>query len=71
MRKIILFSLIILSGCATQHIAAPINELKLIRPSPKKPICDYKIGDKCKHFTAAEIAGATTLGHTINDQTDP
>lgn len=72
MIKIILFSLLLLlSGCASQHISSPINDLKFVIPIPKKPPCDYKVGDKCKQFTAAEIAGATTLGHTNDDKTIP
>jgi hypothetical protein len=67
MLKILIVSVIFLTGCATQHIAEPINEFKIIQPLPQKLPCDYKVAGKCKQSTATEISGATTLGH-LNEE---
>ena len=54
--RICLIFLLILSGCATQPIPMP------------PPKCEYTVAGKCKQFSADDVQGATTYGHSNESQ---
>ena len=58
--SIIVILATLIAGCATQPIPMPVPA----------PACDYKVAGKCKTNTASDISGATTLGHS-NDEDLP
>lgn len=67
MKKILtITSTLLLVGCATgpRPMPAPIP---MPAPAPV-PSCDYKVAGKCKHSSAADVSGNTTLGNKEDDE---
>lgn len=58
MKQVLLLAVVLLAGCATPP--KPVSA-----PPPK---CEYTVGGKCKQFTADDTQGATTYGHSNENQ---
>ena len=58
MKQVLLLAVVFLAGCATQpkHVFTP------------PPKCEYTVGGKCRTFTADDQQGATTYGHSNENQ---
>mgnify|MGYP003347265343 CR=1 FL=1 len=52
MKAISLLMVIFLVGCATKPVLLP------------PPKCEYTVAGKCKQFSADDVQGATTYGHS-------
>ena len=56
MKQVLSLAVIVLAGCATQPTPMPL------------PKCEYTVAGKCKQFSADDVQGATTYGHSNEKQ---
>jgi hypothetical protein len=66
MRVALAIIIALIAGCA----GVPQDMPKPSAPPPPAPTCDYRVGGKCKHSSASDISGNTTLGNHTNEQQD-
>lgn len=66
LKKVSLFSVIILTGCASPKIVS--IEKPVYAPPPP---CEMMVAGKCKSMTAQEKSGATSLGYKNDEENLP
>lgn len=67
LRKLSIISLVLfINGCAT-YKALPLPPRDESPRIETPASCDFKVAGKCKHSSAADVSGNTTLGHSNNE----